>query len=89
MKKILLMLLLIALASMLLAEKWIYKMETITIPVGEEEHELYIYDAPDHLEDSPDYGPTKFTVDDYGNIYILARGSQKREEKMKKIKNID
>lgn len=64
------MLLLTVLASMLLAEKWIYEMETITIPVGEEEHELYIYDSPDHLEDAPDFGPTKFVVDNEENYYI-------------------
>ena len=80
MKKIfLVMLLLTALACMLLAEKWIYEMETITIPVGEGEDELYVYDAPDHLEDAPDYGPTRFTVDDLGKIYVLARGAQRRD----------
>ena len=78
-KIFLVMLLLIALVSMLIAEKWIYEMETITIPVGEGEDELYVYDSPDHFEDAPDYGPTRFTLDNLGNIYVLARGAQRRE----------
>ena len=80
MKKIfIIMLLLTASANMLSAEKWIYEMKTITIPVGTEKDELYVYDAPDNLENAPDYGPTRFTVDDTGNIYILARGVQRRD----------
>lgn len=71
MKKILLVLiLLITFVSMLFAEKWTYEMDTITIPVGEEENELYIYASPNNLEDATDYGPKKLTTDGAGNFYI-------------------
>lgn len=79
MKKIILaMLYLIALVVALGAEKWIFELKTIIVPVGESEEELYIYDAPDHLEDAPDHGPTKFTVDEEDNLYIV--NLNKKEE---------
>ena len=53
------------------AKNWTYEMETISIPTGTAGNEIYIYDAPDHLEDAPDEGPTKFQIDETGNIYIL------------------
>ncbi|NQV17723.1 MAG: hypothetical protein HQ534_04190 [Armatimonadetes bacterium] len=85
MKKIfLIMLLLTVLVSMLLAEKWIYEMENITIPVGEGEDELYVYDSPDHLEDAPDYGPKKLALDGADNLYI-ANLNKKNELLIKKF----
>ncbi len=57
--------------TFLFAENWTYKMEALSIPTGKSENEIYIYDAPDHLVDCPDEGPTKFQIDEIGNIYIL------------------
>jgi len=57
--------------TFLFAENWTYKVEKIELPTGKAESEIYIYDAPDHLKDAPDEGPTKFQIDENGYIYIL------------------
>ena len=67
--------------TFILAEIWIYEMETISIPTGKAESEIFIYDAPDHLEDAPDEGPTKFQIDEAGNIFILDRKRIKKFDK--------
>jgi hypothetical protein len=55
-----------------------YEMQIITIPVGNFENEIYIYDSPDHLPDVPDEGPNKFQIDKQENIYILDRRKIKK-----------
>ena len=61
----------VLISAFIFAENWIFEMLTIELPTGKAENEIYVYDTPDHLKDVPDEGPTKFDVDESGNIYIL------------------
>jgi len=64
--------------TFLFAVNWTYEMEKISLPTGTSGNEIYIYDAPDHLEDAPDEGPTKFQIDEEGNIAILTLNKIKK-----------
>ncbi len=80
MRKIVLLLFVLNLI-LLFAENWTYERETIQLPTGNTENEIYIYDAPDNLEDVPDEGPTKFQIDENGNVLILDRKKIKKFDK--------
>jgi len=80
MRKIVLLLFVLNL-TLLFAENWTYERETIQLPTGNTENEIYIYDAPDNLEDVPDEGPTKFQIDENGNVLILDRKKIKKFDK--------
>jgi len=80
MRKIVLLLFVLNL-TLLFAENWTYERETIQLPTGNTENEIYIYDAPDNLEDVPDEGPTKFQIGENGNVLILDRKKIKKFDK--------
>ncbi len=63
----------VLIAAFIFAENWIFEMQTIELPTGTAENEIYIYETPDNLEDAPDEGPTVFQIDENCNIYILDR----------------
>ena len=57
--------------TFLFAENWTYELETITLPTRNAENEIYVYDVPVDRSDVFDEGPSKFQIDNTGNIYIL------------------
>jgi len=70
MRKIVLLLFVLNL-TFLFTENWTYELETITLPTRNAENEIYVYDVPVDRSDVFDEGPSKFQIDNTGNIYIL------------------